>query len=99
VTHTVIISEQALDDLFEIYLWVLEEAGRDTADAYHARIEARLAALSDYPDRGTPQEHLIPGARSVSFERRIKIYYWVDGGAVEILRVLSNARDIAQLLN
>ncbi len=95
--YEVIISEGALDDLYDIYQWVLLEAGREIADAYYARLEARLDAFDHYPNRGSPRDDLGNAIRTMPFERRIIILYRVEAQEVTILRVVSSARELGLL--
>ena len=82
-------------DLFDIYDWIAEHADPQTAYAYTARIERRCESLSAFPHRGTPRDHLEPGLRSITFERRVIIAYRVEKDRVLILRLIRTARDIA----
>ena len=81
-------------DLGSLYDWVADQAGAKTAFAYIARIQAACRTLLDFPGRGTPQDGLSPGLRSIGFERRATIYYLVTNDAVEIVRVLRRGRDV-----
>ena len=85
---------QARADLFELYDWIAEQADPDTAFEYTSRIEQRCETLSDFPQRGTPRNHLLPGLRSITFERRVIIAYRVEDDRVLILRLIRTARDL-----
>ena len=87
------ISERAYDDLQERYLWIRAHAGEAVADAYDARIRARIETLRDFPLRGTPHDDLRIGVRSIPFERRLILYYAVAGNQIEILRIVDGVRD------
>jgi toxin ParE1/3/4 len=94
VSHAVRLSPLAIADLIALHGWVVEQADRATADGYLARIEARLAALADFPHRGTPRGDLGPGVRTLAFERRLVIAYRAEDAVVTVLRVVSGARDL-----
>lgn len=85
---------QARADLFALYDWVAERAGPDTAYAYTSRIQQRCETLAAFPRRGTPRDHLEPGPRSITFERRVVIAYRVEADRVLILRLIRTARNI-----
>ena len=89
----VLLREEALADLFEIWLFVAEASGPDRADALDARLRAACMKLGDFPRRGTPHDTIAPGVRSVAFKRRATIYYRVADEDVEIIRVLYAGRD------
>lgn len=94
MTFSVLLSDDAKTDLFDIYWWVASEAGPEIADAYYARLESRLFALDHYPNRGTPRDDLGENIRTVPFERRLTILYRVERKIVRVLRVVSCAREL-----
>ena len=93
MTYSLRFLQIARDDLIALHTWVEGEADAVVADAYLERIEARCWNLTEFPNRGTPRDDLMPGVRSLSFERRILIFYRVEGLLVEIMRVVSGARE------
>lgn len=95
----VIFSEDASDDLSAMGLWIAERAGRATAEDYLRRLRAACEKLSLFPRRGTPRDHLEPGLRTITFERRVLITYRVEQDHVLILRLIRTARDIASQLS
>lgn len=98
MSHEVRLSRLAIDDLDSLHLWIESEADSRTADDYLGRLETRIAALAQFPNRGTPRDDLAPGLRTLSFERRIVIAYAVRGSVVMVLRVVSGARELGLLL-
>jgi toxin ParE1/3/4 len=97
MTYDVQLSALAIEDLIALHQWVRVEADFPTADGYLARIEERIAALADFPHRGSPRDDLVAGLRTLTFERRLSIAYNVDGTVVTVQRV--NAfRDLAPIL-
>ena len=87
-------SPEARKDLFEIYDYLAEVASPHRALAYVERITAHCLALSDFPERGTRQDELRPGLRTVGFERRVTIGFHVGVDVVTIDRVLYGGRDL-----
>lgn len=83
----------ALRDLEAFYDWVDERADPATASGYVARIENFSVKLRYFPNRGTPHFRLLPGLRTVTFERHIVVAYVVESGIVRILRLIDTARD------
>lgn len=94
-THRVLLSALAIEDMVALHRWIAARADAGTADGYLDRVEARLAALDRFPDRGSPRDDLSSGLRTLSFERRLVIAYRVVGDAVEVLRVIDGARALA----
>jgi toxin ParE1/3/4 len=89
VTYGIVLSEHAIEDLDDLHIWIAGEAGSAIADGYLDRVEARIAALSEFPNRGTSRNDLAPGLRTLSFERRLVIAYRIDDRTVLVLRVIS----------
>lgn len=96
--YDVQLSALAIEDLIALHRWVSAEANIPTADGYLARIEERIAALADFPNRGSPRDDLIAGLRTLTFERRLLIAYSVDGKIVTVQRVINALRDLAPML-
>lgn len=85
------------EDLRERYLWIESQAGTAIADAYDARLRERLRKLAHFPNRGTPQDDVLVGMSSLSFERTMIIFYRVEGEEVTVIRVVFAVRDVAAL--
>lgn len=86
---------EAEEDLFATYLYIAERDGLDRADAVDLRLRAACLKLADFPNRGSPHDDIVPGLRSVPFERRATIYYRVTPHSVEIARVAYAGRDVS----
>jgi toxin ParE1/3/4 len=89
----VLLAPTAIEDLDDIHRYIADHADDATADAYLARI-ARCRSIGGAPMIGTPRDDLIPGLRTVPFERRATIAYFVSGRVVTIQRVLHAGRDL-----
>ena len=97
MNYEIRLNDLAFEDLDSIQFWIELEADATVADAYVSRIRARFLTLAAYPNRGTPRDDVAPGLRTLSFERRLRICYRVDGQVVEIVRVVSVARELEPL--
>lgn len=91
--HEVELRPSALDDLRAIYDWVADQADEAAAAAYRDRIVSACLRLADFPNRGSRRDHLLPGLRAISFERRAVILYLIEKRTVVIVRVLHHGRD------
>lgn len=98
MTYHVQLSALAVEDLIALHRWVSMEADTPTADGYLTRIEERIAALADFPHRGSPRDDLVPGLRTLTLERRLLIAYNVNGRVVTVQRVINPFRDLAPIL-
>lgn len=79
---------EATADLLAIFNLIAVAAGPERAEAYVLRIERRCEVLATFPFAGSAHGDVVPGLRSLAFERRVRIGYRVEPGAVRILRVL-----------
>jgi toxin ParE1/3/4 len=93
VSHEVELRPSALDDLRAIYDWIADQSDDATAAAYQDRILDACLRLADFPRRGSRRDHLLPGLRAISFERRAMILYLIESRIVVIVRVLHHGRD------
>jgi toxin ParE1/3/4 len=94
VNYFIRFDDGALADLKSIYDYVALNADHDVADSFVSRIEAACDRLTLFPNRGTPRDDILPGLRSISFEKRTTIFYSVNGDEVVIIHVLHGGRDI-----
>lgn len=83
----------AEQDLRSIHDWI---ADTETSVAYLRRIRAQCDQLANFPNRGTPHDHIVKGMRTIGFERKATIAYLVESDRVLILRVLHKGRDIGR---
>src|SRR5206468_12471014 len=89
---------QAEADLFGLYGYIAEQAGNEIAGGYIDRIEAACMALEIFPERGTRRDDILPGLRTVGFERRATLVFRVTKVEVVILRVFYGGQDYERVL-
>jgi toxin ParE1/3/4 len=89
---------QAEADLFGLYDYIAEDAGRAVAGAYIDRIEAVCMALETMPKRGTRRDDIRPGLRTMGFERRATIVFQVIKTEVIIIRIFYGGQDYERRL-
>jgi toxin ParE1/3/4 len=83
-------AERQLDSLHQ---YIADRAGEGTADGYMGRIVTFCRGLSTFPLRGTARDDLLPGLRTVGFERRATIAFMVTTDAVLIEGVFYGGQD------
>ena len=64
--------------------YIAERAGEVRAEAYITRIVAFCLSLTTFPLRGNQRDDLLPGLRTIGFERRVTIAFVVTDEAVLI---------------
>jgi len=98
VTAEVIFSPDAQTDLDELYDWIADRTGSDTAQRYMDRIRRHCERLDVFPLRGTRRDDLAPGLRTFGIERRVLVAFKVYPDSVVIVRVLYGGRDVDAIL-
>jgi toxin ParE1/3/4 len=94
VTHRIVWRQAAQDDLDNLYDWIADQAGNETAYNYTSRIKAHVDKLADLPGWGAPREELGPGVRTIAYRRRTVIAYLASGESVEILSIFHGGRAV-----
>lgn len=84
---------QAEADLFALYEYIAGQASVTIAGKYIDRIEAACLSLGEFPERGTRHDNILPGLRTIGFERRATIAFRVLKTRVEIVTIAYGGRD------
>jgi toxin ParE1/3/4 len=84
---------EAEADLIGLYEYIAEAAGHKIAGGYVDRIEAACMALATFPKRGTRRDDILPGLRTIGFERRATIAFRVLKTRVEIVTIAYGGRN------
>lgn len=74
------------------------QAGPDIANGYLDRIYAACMALADFPERGRRRDDILPGLRTIGFERRATIAFRILKTRVEIVTIAYGGRDFEREL-
>jgi len=93
--YQLIISEQAIHDLEEIWLYVATDSPQ-AADTFLDVVFEQCQLLCTSPEMGRAREDLLPGMRSFPVKRYV-IFYRVLPERVEIVRILSGYRDLESI--
>lgn len=90
----VVYRPEAVADLQDTFRYVLRRSqSRVVAEQYVARLRQRCRRIGVAPNSGTPRDDLMPGLRTVAFERRAVIAYLVEGDKVVVTNVFVGGRD------
>jgi toxin ParE1/3/4 len=89
------VSDVARADLDDIWFYIAQD-DPDAADGFIRTIVSRFPTLASMPYLGRAREDLSAGLRSFPVQKYI-IFYRPREGGVEIVRVLSGARDLPPL--
>jgi len=97
----VILTPEGIEDILEIYNYILERDGEERAEAILNRLEKAAYSLDKLPLRGKLPEELVSfGNRKIREiqEAPWRIFYKPEGEEVFILSVLDGRRAIKELL-
>jgi len=85
MTFAVAFSASAKTDLFAIYNYIADRAGKQIASQFVETIEAYCLGFANFPERGIKRDDLRPGLRTVGFRRRATILFNVDRAARRVV--------------
>jgi toxin ParE1/3/4 len=94
VSHAVIFTPEAKNDLLDLYDYIADRSSPKRARGYIERIEKSCMSLQTLPERGTRRDDLRPGLRVMGFERRVLIAFRVNADSVAILRILYGGQSV-----
>ena len=99
--HEVVLSADAAADLVEIVEWIAVHDSPVRAGHVLARIQAAMAALERFPQRGAhPGELLALGVRDYreTAFKPYRILYFVEGRRVVVVLIADGRRDMQNYL-
>jgi toxin ParE1/3/4 len=100
--HEVVLTQDALRDLEELYDYIAEHDAPAKADYVLDRIDDQLAGLSKFPERGAyTKELLAVGMREYreTYFKPYRIIYRIMGQQVIVYVIVDGRRDMQTLLS
>jgi toxin ParE1/3/4 len=88
----VVFTPAAEREVDRLHTWISDRAGESVADAFILRIVAYCQGFSTFSERG--RDDLLPGLRTIGFERRVTIAFIIDRDVVSIEGGFYRGRDI-----
>ena len=98
MSHKVYFRPQAEADLISLYEYIASQSSVTVAGAYLDGIEAACVELAAFPERGTRRDDVLPGLRTIGFERRVTIAFRALKARVEIVTIAYGGRDFENAL-
>jgi toxin ParE1/3/4 len=89
----VLFTASAERQLDRLHRYIAERASEPAADRYVGRIISFCEGLSIFPLRGAAREDLLPGLRTIGFERRATIAFMVTDHVVLVEGVFYGGQD------
>ena len=97
----IFILQEAEDDIFELYKYILENDSKESAIYVYEQLREKINSLDEYPERGHCPPELerigVTGFLEIHF-KPYRIIYEIDGRQVFIHAVLDGRREIQSLL-
>ena len=87
MTRRLVFRPTAENDLSSLFHFIAEASGPVRAGAYLDRIEHACLGLLTFPERGTRRDDIVPGLRTIGFERRAPIAFRILEDTVEIVAI------------
>lgn len=88
------ISNKAIEDLENIWLYTLEKWSEKQADRYYGLIIDEIEFLVENFNSGKSMEHIKEGYRASVIKSHLVFYRKSDSGNIEVIRILHQSMDI-----
>lgn len=98
MSHRVVFSPEAADQLLHLYTYIARAASPSVAARYTEAIVAYCESLNVFPHRGVQRDDIRPGLRITHYRKRAVIAFAVDAEQVSILGIYYGGRDYESLL-
>lgn len=86
----------ATEDLQQIWGFLAEKAGTETANKFLLTVRDKCQILAEFPESGKARHEFLVNLRSFSLKIYVIFYLPLEDG-IEVLRIIHNSRDIAQI--
>ena len=94
----IIYSEEAIQDLEEIWFYTFKNWSLEQADRYHSLIIKEIEFLVTKPESGKVLDHIRKGYRSSKVKSHY-IFYRLNSNELEVIRILHENMDIPNRLD
>jgi toxin ParE1/3/4 len=93
-----ILTDQAKDDLTEIWLAIAQRRDERTADRMNRKILKQCHSHAQFPESGRLRDDLNPGLRSFPV-RPYVVFYQPQEDTILVVRILDGRRDIERIMS
>jgi toxin ParE1/3/4 len=95
----VILRQEAIDDLNDIWIYTFEEWPEKQADKYYATLEFACTQIGKNPELGKEYEGINSQLLGLRIGKHIIFYQVVNKQEIEIIRILHERMDLKMRLN
>jgi toxin ParE1/3/4 len=93
-----ILTDQAKDDLTDIWLTIAQRRDEPTADRMNRKILKQCHSHARFPDSGRRRDDLDPGLRSFPVHPYV-VFYRPQEDTILVVRILHGRRDIERIMS
>jgi toxin ParE1/3/4 len=98
MTHNVVFSPEAQDQLLDLYHYIASAASPHIAARYTGAIVDYCDSLCRFPLRGAKRDDIRPGLRITNYRKRAVIAFTVEASAVSVIGIFYGGQDYQSLL-
>ena len=95
----VILKQEAIDDLNNIWEFTFEKWSENQADKYYAMLRLSCKEIGKNPEIGKEYNTISKNLLGLHSGRHIIFYHFVDQNEIEIIRILHERMDLKNRLN
>lgn len=99
MSHRVVFSPEAQEELAGLYRYIAQAASPDIAARYTEAIVRTCESLSTFPHRGVQRDDVRPGLRITNHRKRVVIAFDVAADVVSIIGVFYGGQDYEAILH
>lgn len=99
MSHRVVFSPEAQEQLAQLYRYIAEAASPDIAAQYTEAIVSYCESLRTFPLRGTQRDDVRPGLRITNYKKRTVIAFDVGAEVVSIIGIFYGGQDYESILH
>jgi len=98
MSYRIVFTPEARNQLDDLHAYISTAADVETASRFTDGIIDHIAALNEFPKRGTPRDDLRPGLRTLAWRHRVTIAFMVEEIDVVVIGIFYGGRDFESLL-
>jgi toxin ParE1/3/4 len=98
MTHSVVFTPEAEEQLVELYRYIETESSPAIAERFTNAIVRFCEGLGDFPYRAARRDDIRPGLHVTNYQGRVVIAYAVDPNLVSIIGLFYAGQDFESLL-
>lgn len=98
MTHRVVFTPEAEDQLNDLYRYIAQAATPDTAAGHVDAVITYCEGLAEFPHRGLARDDIRPGLRTTSYRKRTVVAFAVLDDVVAIIGIFHGGRDYEAIL-